>query len=43
VLVGKGEQRIVEAITRAFIKAYGREPAFRGVKASAGARVERVG
>jgi galactokinase len=43
VLVGKGEQKIVEAITRAFVKAYGREPAIRGVKASAGARVERVG
>jgi len=43
VLVGKGEQKIVDAITRAFAKAYGREPAIRAVQASAGARVERVG
>jgi len=43
VLVGKGEKRIVDAITRAFVKAYGREPAIRSVQASAGARLEKVG
>jgi galactokinase len=43
VLVGKGEQKIVDTITRAFVKAYGREPAIRPVQASAGARLERVG
>jgi len=43
VLVGKGEKKIVDAITRAFVKAYGREPAIRPVQASAGARLERVG
>ena len=43
VLVGKGEKRIVDGITRAFVKAYGREPAISAVKASGGARVERVG
>lgn len=43
VLVGKGEKKIVDAITRAFVKAYGRGPAISVVKASAGARVERVG
>jgi galactokinase len=43
VLVGKREKKIVGAITRAFVKAYGREPAISVVKASAGARVERVG
>jgi len=42
VLVGKGEKKIADAITRAFVKAYGREPAISAVKASAGARVERV-
>jgi galactokinase len=42
VLVGRGEQKIVDAITRAFVKAYGREPAISVIKASAGARVERV-
>jgi len=42
VLVGKGEKEIVAAITRAFVKAYGREPAISGVQASAGARVEKV-
>jgi len=42
VLVGKGEKRIVDAITRAFVKAYGREPAIRPVQASAGARAEKV-
>jgi len=43
VLVGKGETKIVEAITRAFVKAYGREPAVWAVQASAGARVEKAG
>ena len=43
VLVGKGEKKIVDAITRAFVKAYGREPAISEIKASAGARAERVG
>ena len=43
VLVGKGEKKIVAAIKRAFVKAYGREPAFSDVKASAGARVEKAG
>jgi len=43
VLVGKGEKKIVDAITRAFVKAYGREPAISEVKASAGARVEKAG
>jgi galactokinase len=42
VLVGKGEKKIVDAITRAFVKTYGREPAISVAKASAGARVERV-
>ncbi len=42
VLVGKGENKIVAAIKRAFVKAYGREPAISDVKASGGARVERV-
>ena len=43
VLLGKGEKKVVDAITRAFVKAYGREPAISEVKASGGARVERVG
>jgi galactokinase len=43
VLVGKGEKKIVDAITRAFVKAYGREPAISAVTASAGARVEKAG
>jgi galactokinase len=43
VLVGKGEEKIRDAITRAFVKAHGREPAIGVVQASAGARVERVG
>jgi galactokinase len=49
VLVGKGEggrgtskTKIAETITRAFVKAYGREPAIREVTASGGARAERV-
>ena len=42
VLIGKGEKKIVAAIKRAFVKAYGREPAISDVKASGGARVERV-
>jgi len=42
VLVGKGEKKIVDAITRAFVKAYGREPAISAVTASAGARVEKA-
>jgi galactokinase len=40
---GKRQKKIVGAITRAFVKAYGRKPAISVVKASAGARVERVG
>jgi galactokinase len=43
VLVGKGEQKIVDAVTRAFVKGYGREPTISAVTPSAGARVERVG
>jgi galactokinase len=43
VLVGKGEKKIVDAIKRAFVKAYGREPAVSDVKASAGARPEKAG
>ncbi len=43
VLVGKGEKKIVDAIKRAFVKAYGREPAISDVHASAGARVEKAG
>jgi galactokinase len=42
VLVGTGEQKIVDAITRAFVKAYGREPAITAVKPSGGARIERT-
>jgi len=43
VLVGKGEKKIVDAIKRAFVKAYGREPAISAVQASGGARVEKAG
>jgi galactokinase len=43
VLVGKGEKTIVDAIQRAFVRAYGREPAISAVTASAGARVEKAG
>jgi galactokinase len=43
VLVGKGEKKIVAAIKRAFVKAYGREPIIADVKASGGARVEKAG
>jgi len=43
VMVGKGEKKVVEAITRAFVKAYGREPGISEVAASGGARSERVG
>jgi galactokinase len=43
VLVGKGEKKVVDAITRAFVKAYGREPAISEVTASAGARAEKAG
>jgi galactokinase len=49
VLLGKGEGgrgtggRVADAITRAFVKTYGREPTISEIKASAGARVERVG
>jgi galactokinase len=39
---GKGEAKIVDAIQRAFVKAYGREPAIAPVVSSAGARVEGV-
>ena len=42
VLVGKGEKQVVDAITRAFVKAYGREPAISEIRAAAGARAERV-
>ena len=42
VLVGKGEQKVVDAITRAFVRAYGREPAIAAVKPSGGARIERT-
>jgi len=42
VLVGKGEKQVVDAITRAFVKAYGREPGIAEVKACAGAKVERT-
>ena len=43
VLVGKGEKKIVDAIQRAFVRAYGREPRISVVNASAGARVEKAG
>jgi galactokinase len=36
-------ERVTAAIQRAFVKAYGREPAISVVKASAGAKAERVG
>ena len=42
VLVGKGEKKIADAIARAFVKAYGREPRITAVKASAGAKLERT-
>jgi len=42
VLVGKGEKQVVDAITRAFATAYGRQPAISVIKPSAGARVERA-
>jgi len=42
VLVGKGEKKVVDAITRAFVRTYGREPVISGIKAAAGARAERV-
>ncbi|MGH2670265.1 MAG: galactokinase, partial [bacterium] len=35
-------KRVADAITRAFVKAYGREPAITPVVASSGARMERV-
>jgi galactokinase len=37
------EERVKTAIERAFVKAYGREPRISEVKASGGAKVERVG
>jgi len=43
VLVGKGEKKVVDGITRAFVKAYGREPTISAIQASVGARAERVG
>jgi galactokinase len=42
VLPGRGEKKVVEAIQRAFQKAYGREPTITAVRASGGARAERV-
>jgi galactokinase len=42
VLVEKGEKKVVDAITRAFVKAYGREPGISAITAAAGARAERV-
>ncbi len=45
VLVGKGKgnvTRVTNAVTRAFAKAYGREPRIVAVTASGGARVERI-
>jgi galactokinase len=49
VLLGKGEEgggtgkKVAEAITRAFVKAYGREPEMSEVRASSGAKLERIG
>ncbi|MDP3909178.1 MAG: galactokinase [Gemmatimonadales bacterium] len=42
VLPGRNEKKVVTAINAAFRKAYGREPAIDVVKASGGARAERV-
>jgi galactokinase len=42
VLVGKGEEKVVNAITRAFVKAHGREPAISAVKPAGGVRLERL-
>jgi galactokinase len=47
VLLGKGKgkgnvTRVTNAVTRAFVKAYGREPAITAVTASGGARIERI-
>jgi galactokinase len=42
VLVGKGEKKVVEGITRAFVKAYGREPVISEVRAAGGVRLERL-
>jgi len=43
VLIGKDEKKVVAAIKRAFVKAYGREPAIAAANASGGARVEKAG
>ena len=49
VLLGKGDEgrgigttMVADAIARAFVRAYGREPAITAVRASAGARTERI-
>src|SRR5207245_1801058 len=39
---GKGERQIAEAITRAFLRAYGREPVITPVRPSGGVRREAV-
>jgi len=36
-------KKIADAITRAFVRAYGTEPGISEVQASGGARAERVG
>lgn len=43
VLVGKGEERIIAGVRRAFSRAYGREPAIEPLGVGGGARMERVG
>jgi len=39
---GKGERQIAEAVTRAFLRAYGREPVITPVRPSGGVRRERL-
>jgi len=39
---GKGERQIAEAVTRAFLRAYGREPAITPVRPSGGVRREAI-
>ena len=42
VLVGKGEKKVADGITRAFVKAHGREPTISEVRAAGGVRLERL-
>src|SRR2546425_312877 len=39
---GKGERQIAEAVTRTFLRAYGREPAITPVRPSGGVRREAI-